>query len=353
MPVAQGEQDKSEAAAGSTAASRLAAKRAAKAAAKAAQRATNPIPNEVAQSVTVARSFYGTHARTLWLTVAVAAVGGLAWIGISHFMGKQGAEASESLHVGVTVANAPIVAEGEEAPEDAPETFSSAKARAEKARAEYDKTIKSFSGSDAVGWAQLGQAQALEQLGKHGEAQQQYQKALAADDQGGILQMLALQGIAFSLEAEKKHADAAARFAQISALADGAYKPVGEYHRARMLLAQNKPKDAASVLEALVKAERARPTDAGERWKSVLEDAQTRLDELAVQLDQPKLRAEPSGGGLPQNIIEALRGQMGAGKGEPGLSEDILRQLEQQVDTSGGAPPTAPAAPVAPKGEPK
>ena len=36
------------------------------------------------------------------------------------------------------------------------------------------------------------------------------------------------------------------------ALAEGAYKPVGEYHRARMLLAQNKPKDAASVLEALV-----------------------------------------------------------------------------------------------------
>jgi tetratricopeptide (TPR) repeat protein len=346
MPVAQGEQDKSEAAAGSTAASRLAAKRAAKAAAKAAQRATNPVPREVAQSVTAARSFYETHGRTMWLAIAVAAVAGLAWIGISRYLDKQGAEASELLHAGVTAANGPIVAEGEEAPEDAPESFSSTKARAEKARAEYEKTVKSFSGSNAAVWAYLGQAQALEQLGKHGEAQQLYQKALAGDDQGGVLQLLALQGIAFSLEAEKKYADAASRFAQISALGDGAYKPVGEYHRARMLLAQNKPKDAASVLEALVKAERARPTEAGERWKSVLEDAQTRLDELAVQLDQPKLRADTgNGSGLPQNILDALRGQVGAGKGEPGLSDDIIRQLEQQVDKSGGAPPAAPAAP--------
>ncbi|HMI91942.1 MAG TPA: hypothetical protein VK509_11290 [Polyangiales bacterium] len=344
--MAQGEQDKSEAAAGSTAASRLAAKRAAKAATKAAQRATNPVPNEVAQSVTAARSLYETHGRAIWLTVAVVAAAGLAWIGVSRYLGKQGAEASDMLNAGVTAANGPIVAEGEDAPEDAPESFSSTKARAEKARAEYEKTVKSFSGSNAAVWAYLGQAQALEQLGKHSEAQQLYQKAMAGDDQGGVLQLLALQGIAFSLEAEKKYADAASRFAQISALADGAYKPVGEYHRARMLLAQNKPKDAAPVLEALVKAERARPTDAGERWKSVLEDAQTRLDELAVQLDQPKLRADTgNGSGLPQNILDALRGQVGAGKGEPGLSEDIIRQLEQQVDKSGGAPPAAPAAP--------
>ena len=344
MPVAQGEQNKTEAAEGSTAAGRLAAKRAAKAAAKAAQRATGPVPNEVAQGVKVARGLYESNSRVVWIAVGAVAVIAGAWIGVTRYTAKQGREASELLHVGVTAANAPIVAEGQEAPEDAPESFSSSKTRAEKASAEYAKTSKSFGGSTAAAWSQLGQAQALEQLGKHGEAQALYSKAVAADDKGGELKFLALQGLAFSLEAEKKYGPAAERFAQIGALADGAYKPVGEYHRARMLLAQNKPKDAASVLEALVKAERARPAEAGQRWQSLVESAQTTLDELAVLLDQPSLRSESSGsgGGLPQNILDALRGKMGAGKGEPGLSDEDLQRLIQQVDKGGGTPPSPP-----------
>jgi hypothetical protein len=342
MPVAQGEQNKSEADEGSSAASRLAAKRAAKAAAKAAQRATTPVPNEVAQGVKAARGLYETNSRIVWLVVGGAVVLAGAWYAFSYYTAKQGREASELLHAGVTVANGPIVAEGQEAPEDAPETFSSSKARAEKASAEYAKTGKSFAGTSAAAWSQLGQAQALEQLGKHAEAQQLLLKVIAADESGGVLKLLSLQALAFSLEAEKKYGPAAERFAQIGALAGGAYKPVGEYHRARMLLAQNKPKDAASVLEALVKAERARPVESGQRWQSLVESAQTTLDELAVLLDQPSLRSESSGaggGGLPQNILEALRGQMGAGKGEPQLTEEFIKQLEQQVDKGGGAPP--------------
>ena len=348
--MAQGEQNKTDAAEGNTAASRLAAKRAAKAAAKAAERAKTPVPNEVAQGVTAARGLYHDNSRTIWIVIGVAVAAAGAWLGVTHYMSKKGAEASELLHVGVTAANGPIVAEGEEAPEDAPESFSSVKTRAEKSKAEYAKARKGYPGSKAAIWADLGQANALAQLGKHAEAQQLFLKVIAADEDGASLRLLALEGLGFSLEAEKKYGPAAERFAQIGALADGAYKPVGEYHRARMLLAQNKPKDAASVLEALVKAEKARPADQGERWKSIVESAQTALDELAVQLDQPKLRSDSSGG-ISNHILEALRGQMGEGKGEPVLNEEILKQLEQQVDLSGGAPPAAPApAPAAPQG---
>ena len=129
--------------------------------------------------------------------------------------------------------------------------------------------------------------------------------------------LLALEGLGFSLEAEKKYGEAAARFEQIAALADGDYKPVGEYHRARMLIALGKPAEGAKVLEALVKAERARPVGEEPRWKGIVEDAQTYLDELAVELDQPKLRSEVgrgSGGGNMQGIMDALRGQIGQGK---------------------------------------
>lgn len=348
--MAQGEQDKSEAAAGSTAASRLAAKRAAKAAAKAAKRATGPVPNEVAQGVNVARHFYENNVRMVWLGLGAGLVLGVSWLLVTGLLAKQGHEASELLAAGVTSANAPVIAEGEDVPEDLPESFASAKARSDKALAEYRKTVARFSDAPATAWAHLGAGQALDQLGKHGDAQKEYQLALAGDDKPPFLRMLVLQALGFSLEADKKYNDAAERFTQISALADGVYRPLGEYHRARMLLALGKPKDAATALEALVKAEHERPADAGERWKSVVEDAQTMLDELAVQLDDPKLRSSnANSSGLPQNILEALRGKMAAGKGEPALNEEILKQLEQQVDKSGSAP--KPAAPA--QGKPK
>jgi tetratricopeptide (TPR) repeat protein len=349
--VAQGEQDKSEAAAGSTSAGRLAAKRAAKAAAKAAKRATGPVPNEVQQGVNVARHFYENNARMVWMGLGAGLLLGVGWLLVTALLAKQGHEVTDLLQAGVTTANAPVIAEGEDVPEDLPESFSSEKARAEKALAEYKKTIAQFPDKLASAWAHLGAGQALDQLGKHGDAQKEYQLALAGDDKPPFLRMLALQGFGFSLEADKKFSDAASRFAQINALADGAYKPVGEYNRARMLVAQGKPKDAATALEALLKAEHARPAEQGERWKSVVDDAQTMLDELAVQLDDPKLRSSNAGGsGLPQNILDALRGKMAAGKGEPALNEEILKQLEQQVDKSGSAPApgSAPKPPAAP-----
>jgi hypothetical protein len=122
-----------------------------------------------------------------------------------------------------------------------------------------------------------------------------------------------------------------------------------------MLRAQGQKQKAAEVLEALVKAERARPQEQGTRFEGVVGDAETLLTELSVDLNAPKLRQDiapaassSSGGaqpgGLTQDIVNALRKQLEQGKGGKGLDKKILEQLQQQVDEGNTKPPAgAPA----------
>jgi tetratricopeptide (TPR) repeat protein len=352
--VTQGEENKSEADARSSATARLAARRAAKAAAKAAQRGTSPlVTGRLLRGAGVARSLYGQHQRTLWAGLAAGLLVAVSWLALSAHFGKRSRETAELLGAGVAAANAPIVTPGEEpAGAQAPEeSYPNEKARSDKARGEFQTLIKRFPDAPATAWARLCEANELSGLGQRAEAQKLYEQLVADKDLDAFVRWRALEGLGFALEAQQKYADAAQRFEQIGALQNGAYKAVAEYHRARMHIALGQKPKAAELLQALVKAERARPPGEGMRFESVVSEAETLLTELSVELNAPKLRAEipaaspvlgPSPGpgpdkgggtGLTKDIVDALRKQLESGKGGKGLTKDIVQQLEKQVQS--------------------
>ena len=346
--MAPSEEEKGGATQRSDAASRLAARRAAKAAAKAAKRGTAPlVPGAVTKKVEAARSFYQDNARLLLGGIGAGLIAAVLWITFSSQSRKQEREATDQLHTGIEAMNAPVLGPDETPPEDTSiDTYPSAQARAEKARTEFQRTVKSFPGSPAARWAALGEANALLQLGKYAEADKAYQQLIGDDEADAFVRARANEGAGFALEAQQKYAEAAKRFEQLGDIDQGAHKPLADYHRARMHVALGDKKKAAQLLEALVKAERARPPADGTRYEGLIADAETLLTELSVELDDPKLRADipssssagaaPGGsktGALTQDIVDALRKQLENKQGGEGLSEEIVNALEQQVQT--------------------
>jgi tetratricopeptide (TPR) repeat protein len=348
MALAPSEEEKGEATQRSDAASRLAARRAAKAAAKAAKRGTAPlVPGAVTKKVEAARSFYQDNARLLLGGIGAGLIAAVLWITFSLQSSKQEREATDQLYTGIEAMNAPVIGPEETPPEDISiDTYPSAPARAEKALAEFQRTAKQFPDSPAARWAALGEANALLQLGKYAEAEKAYQRLIGNEEVDAFLRARASEGAGFALEAQQKYAEAAKRFEQLAEVDQGVHKPLAEYHRARMYVALGDKKKAASLLEALVKAERARPPVEGTRYEGLIADAETLLTELAVELGDPKLRADiPSSssgtsaagsgktGALTQDIVDALRKQLENKQGGEGLSKDIVDALEQQVQT--------------------
>jgi tetratricopeptide (TPR) repeat protein len=362
MAEAPNDEEKGGSQAGATprsdAASRLAARRAAKAAAKAAKRGTGPVvPGNVTKQVQAARSFYDEHGRLLLAGVFAVLLISVLWIVISARMAEGAGQAAAQLHAGVSARNGMVLEEGQDEPEGTlAETFPSTTARAEKARDEFEKTGKQFADSPAATWATLGHANALRDLGKHSEAAKLYERVVADKDAPAFLRARALEGVAFALEADQKFDAALKQYDALAELDKGAHKPLADYHRARMQVALGQKQKAAELLEALIKAERARPASEGKRYETVLSNAETLLTELSVELNAPKLRADlpsaapahGSGAGITTDLIEALRKQLGAGEGGA-ATQQVIDALQQQMNT--GEPGSTTVTIPAPKGE--
>jgi tetratricopeptide (TPR) repeat protein len=357
--VAQGEEDKTAQTAHRSAADRLQAQRTAKAAAKAARRGTAPIvPTRVTRGVSNARLWYEDRRTYVWGAVAAIGLIALGWIGIKGYLGRGQHEAAELLRLAVATANAPILEAEAEAPEgEAPdESYASVQARATQARERFHKVAQQFGNSSAAAWARVGEANAASELSKYDEAQKDYDRVAADDAASGFLRWRALEGSGYALEAQKKYAEAAKRFEEIAKLDDGAYRPAADFQRARMHIALHEPQKAADLLQALVKAERARPPGEGGRFDSLLSDAETLLTELSVELNAPKLRTDippatasgaspggattAAGGGqrISPEILEALRKQLESGKADEGLSKEVVDALDQQEPSPGEEP---------------
>jgi hypothetical protein len=366
MAVVQSEQDEGQAAR-NTAASRLAARRAAKAAEKASKRGTSQIvSSRIGRGVQAAQSWYEQNQKMLLVTLGGALLAGAAWIALARYLDQRSHEAAESLETGIATANAPILAAGAEPPTGpAPEeSYPTARARAEKAQSELHGTATGFPTASAGLWAKLAEANQLRALGKPADAQKLCDQVLAASNVDPFLKVRALEGSGFALEAQQKPADAAKRFEQIAAVQGGGYKAISEYHRARMDIALGQKKQAAERLQALIKAERARPASEGMSMEGLVTDAETLLTELSVDLDAPSLRpasppASPApsappgqqGAVLTRDIVDALRKQLESGKGGHGLSKDVVDALQKQVESGNASSTTTKVRVPVPSGD--
>jgi len=308
-----------------TAGNRLAAKRAAKAARKAATRGTSNPADDVARSVTSVTDWLEVHGRTIWLAVGglvVVAIGGAV---ASNLVERGQREAGALLHTAVVTSHGIIIAPEETPPEDAiVPTFTSVIARDEKALSQYRDVQKKAESSPAARYAALGEANTLFGLGKAAEASTAFEKLRtelgqapdksAVDDADSFLRFRSLEGAGYALEAQQKYADARQRFEALSKLDKGAYRTSGDYHQARMLVAEGKRDEAKKLLEALTKAAADKPADVlepGDEFETTVAAAQTLLVELG---GQPVERTTGAGSGISQQVLDSLRKQLGNAK---------------------------------------
>jgi hypothetical protein len=300
---------------------RLAAAKAAKAAKKIAQRGKEAevVEEQAVETATVASTWLDRNRNKLLGAFAAVLLLGGAFFGIRAMQQKSAAEASQLLWEATEILNASIQAPGEEdTAEDAVDaetdedevTYETIAARADAALAKLDELFASHGDSPAAAWGRLEEGRARYQKGEHAEARTAFEAALA---QGGeALAPRALEGIAFTYEAEENWDEAVARFEQLRE-EGGALQILADYHLARIHLAKNEEDPAKTKLQAVLEALRE-------------EDA----PELAYVRDQAELRL--------MAIDSSLVQRDAAGQMDPAEMQRLIEQLTRQQQQQGGAP---------------
>jgi predicted negative regulator of RcsB-dependent stress response len=215
-----------------TAGQRLAAQQAAKSARKAAERGRDAdlVEERALAQAAVAKDWLQDNLKPLGLmaggVLLVAAVG----IGWSTYTRGQDADAGAELAA---------VMEG-----DADDAAALASAYAAVAGA-HAETL-------AGAWARIGEGKALYEQGQWEQARTAYRAALDSSDGEGI-HWAALEGIAYSLEAEKSYEQA---IEQLEALRDLGHNvaPIAGYHQGRILFAEGKLDEAKTKFDGVLNA---------------------------------------------------------------------------------------------------
>jgi len=297
-----------------TAGTRLAAKRAAKAAQKAAKRGTTNQLEKATHKVQEAAAWVDDHGRKIWFGLGAIVVIGVAWVILAHYLTTKDYAAGAALHTAVTNNLGVVVPPQETAPEDLiVPTFSSAEERAKKTLEGYKEVATKYGSSTAGKYAMLGVANSLFDAGKYPEATAEYAKVLDGAGADVHLHFRALEGSGYAFEAQQKYPEALAKFEELSRFANGAYRSLADYHRARVLVAQGKAAEARTLLEGLSKALAANTNvQERERFESAVESSEIMLQELGGKPTE-KPRIDPTGkGGISQDVMDAIRKQLAA-----------------------------------------
>jgi tetratricopeptide (TPR) repeat protein len=305
---------------------RLAARKAAKAARKAAQKGTAPVvPDTVTTTVSSAGDWLQENRQMLIGSTAAAAVLIVGILGFNLYRTTTAHGAGALLSEAVEVARTPVASPELEAPEEEPgETHASTRERAEKAVAAYRKVFEECPGSVAAAWGHLGAGKALYDLGKYADARKAYESVIAAEEATDFLKWRAFEGLAFSLEAEKKYDEAARRLEQLGRIADGEYKPAADFHRARMMLLSGDQKKGVEILKTVVR-QLQRKSSAGRSasFRFVYAEARAKLLALGYTVQEPRRQR-------PRTPAQTIK-----------VTPETARRAKMPADKSnkGGSPP--------------
>lgn len=221
---------KNEKSAPLTAGQRLAAQQAAKAARKAAQKGRDAerVEEKALAQAAVAKDWLQDNLKPLGIAAAgillVAAVG----IGWSSYVGSQNQTAGAEL--------ASVLERGA----DGPEALAQA----------YAAVAEQHPGTRAAAWARVSQGASLYAQGKWQPAREAYEAALGQSEDEGI-RWAALEGIAYTLEAEQSPEKAIERLEELRAV-DPTLAPIAGYQQGRLLVAQGKLEEAKIKLDAVL-----------------------------------------------------------------------------------------------------
>ena len=213
-----------------TAGQRLAAQQAAKAAKKAAKKGRDAelVEEKALEQAAAAKDWLQDNLKPLGLmaggVLLVAAIG----IGWSTFQEGQ-----------ATAAGAALSAVMETESED-PQAAALA----------YAEVADRHAGTPAAAWARVGEGRALYAQGDYAAAATAYEAALEASEDE-LLQWAALEGLAYTLEAEASYDAALQRLEELRAV-EASYAPIAGYHRGRLLQAQGKLDEAKTAYDGVL-----------------------------------------------------------------------------------------------------
>jgi len=210
-----------------TAGQRLAAQQAAKAARKAAQKGRDAelVEEKALAQAAVAKDWLADNLKPLGLMaggVLLLAALGIGWSTVTR---GQNATAGEELAA---------VLEGGA---DDPAALATA----------YAAVADAHAKTPAAAWARIGEGKALFTEGNWEQARAAYQAALDASDDEPV-RWAALEGISYSLEAEKSYDQALEQLEALREL-DRSIAPIAGYHQGRILAAQGKLEEAKTKFD--------------------------------------------------------------------------------------------------------
>lgn len=279
----------------------------------------------------------GQHRRTLTMAAAAVVVvvgSSLAW---QTWRSTAAAKAADAYSEALQVSTANIEPEDAPAREDAPTrrgpVFRSMEARLRASVEKFRQVEQRYPQSRVAPLARLSEATALYQLGRYQEARQLYQGLMGADTAG--LEARVLEGMAFTLESLNDLDGAAARYRELGAVQNAAYRDLAQYYQARLFARRDDRVHAKELLHGVIERT-AHPTAAdplAASIQSLREQAVALLREIDPQ--DPQIveydRARQVGGGA-----EGEHGHEGGGRNPlDSLPPDLRRQLEEALRKQG------------------
>jgi len=264
---------------------RLAARAAAKSARKAAERGRQAemVEDKALAQAAVARDWLTENLRPLGLAAAgvlIVAAAGIAW---STFSTKQNVEAGTAL---ANVLDANIYDDEELA-------------------ASFETVVREHEGTVAATWALIGKGRALYAQGEHAEAREAYEAALQSTDDE-VLRWAALEGMAYTFEAESSFEEALSQLEALEKLGDD-IAPIAAYHEARILMAQGKNDEAKAKLQSVLSDLRRPGATPLPFTRAQTEARLTLIDPSLAPSTGPDMRA------LQEQLNDMVRQQQGQG----------------------------------------
>ena len=206
---------------------RLAAARAAKSARKAATRGRQAelVEDKALSQAALAKDWLAENLKPLGLAAGAVLLVAAIGIVLSTVAENENTEAGQAL---TEVLEARIYDDGELAES-------------------YAAVARDHEGTVAATWALVGEGRALYSHGDHAKAREAYTRALESTDDE-TLQWVALEGIAYTLEADHAYDEALERLEGIAELGPDV-APIAAYHQARILVEQSKTAEAKDKLQ--------------------------------------------------------------------------------------------------------
>jgi tetratricopeptide (TPR) repeat protein len=196
-----------------------------------------------------ARDWLIQRQKLIGIAAAVLILGGVGVAIATEVSRNSEAKAAQALGQALAVLEKPV--EGVEPPQpgDTEKPFPTLAARDQALVEELTKFRQEHGGTRSAVTAALSLGKAQFRLGKYAEAQTAFSDFLKGAPQNDPLRAGALEGQGYAFEAEKKYDEAIKAFEQMGSAGGGEYLVgMGDYHKGRMLILQDKKEEAAQVL---------------------------------------------------------------------------------------------------------